>query len=72
MIDNDGVGVSTRRIGAIERLEANRFRYKTLNLIASAFKLELVDLLNGGIVNLNRNNSITSNLSNRSSKTTRL
>ena len=72
VIDNDGIGVSIRRIGAIERLEANRFRYKTLNLIASAFKLELTDLLNGEIVNLNRNNSSTSDLSNPSYKMTRL
>ena len=43
--DQDGIGVSARRIGSIERGETTRFRYRTLDLIASSFKLSLHELL---------------------------
>ncbi len=43
--DIDGIGVSLRRLRALERQEDNRFRIRTLTLIANAFGLSLNSFL---------------------------
>ena len=44
-IDPKGVGVSSRSVARIELAQKNAFKYRSLDLLAQAFELELEDLL---------------------------